>query len=686
MGRFKKRKALYQHLRDNKIDIAFLQETHCTEEKGYCWQNECGHRCYWSYGTTQSKGVGIILRNKKISVNKYFADQQGRFLIMDIDIENNNLLLSCVYGPNGDNPDFFKDFFQQLDSFENVNMIIGGDFNIVLNEQMDRTQAASTTRTPSCASTMLKQQMEEYQLADVWRTLNPETREFMWSRMLPTYTASRLDYFLISSALVSKVSECNISPGCQTDHRMVELIFQLSDFKRGPGIWKINNTILTDEQFQEQIKTNIEDVRIASLGPIAKWEYLKFTCSKIARQFSRNRADEKKQQLIGLRQLREVYETEYLAQPDLCENLTVIQNNLTEINAQIESIENERVNSAIFRSKAQWARQGEWNSKYFYSLEKRNYMNKSMFSVFIGNRLYTDQQQILDEQRKFYSELYKSNTDIDFKLKNDTEKRISKEQQINLDRPITCEELRHALNTQKNEKCPGNDGLSAEFYKTFWNDFEDIIWSMYTEVLDHGRLGATARKGLMQLIPKKNKDTRYVKNMRPLTLLNVDYKILATTIALRLRETLPSIIGDQQTGFMEGRSIHNNIRKTMDILAWVNNINDGESSVKAGEEYVIINLDFVKCFDMIEHQSVYGALRYFGYGEKFINYVKIFFTNFTVCTQIYGYTSSYFGKTRGINQGCPISPFLFLVFGEVMTHRLTLNPKVKGVPLGGPKQ
>ena len=153
-------------------------------------------------------------------------------------------------------------------------------------------------------------------------------------------------------------------------------------------------------------------------------------------------------------------------------------------------------------------------------------------------------------------------------------------------------------------------------------------------------------KGIIMLLPKKGKDTLLIKNLRPLTLLNTDYKILAKIFINRLKTVLPDIIGEQQTGFMSGHHIYDNIRKTMDIVSYVN-----RSKTKA----VIVSIDFEKCFDHIEHNSIIGALRYFGIGEYFVHAVKTLFHDFILCTQNAGYVSANISKGRGIHQGCPIA-------------------------------
>ena len=185
-------------------------------------------------------------------------------------------------------------------------------------------------------------------------------------------------------------------------------------------------------------------------------------------------------------------------------------------------------------------------------------------------------------------------------------------------------------------------------------------------------LGWSTRKGVISLLPKKNKDPRVLKNLRLLTLLNIDYKILAKALATRLKKVLPHIIGEQQTGFMEGRSIQENIRTTMDIVTYIN---------KTGKRACILTLDFEKCFDRIEHRSMYEAMRYFNFGENFIGWMWLFYTNFMVFTQNAGFVSQQFVKERGVNQGCNISPFVTNICTELMAHLIKNNPKITGICL-----
>ena len=237
--------------------------------------------------------------------------------------------------------------------------------------------------------------------------------------------------------------------------------------------------------------------------------------------------------------------------------------------------------------------------------------------------------------------------------------------------------MRTAVFAMKLGKAPGNDGLPVEFYRTFWQEICKKLYELYQSRVHQGGLNRTACQGIISLLPKGNKDTKMLKNWRSLTLLNLDYKILAKIMATRLKKILPKLIGPQQTGFMEKRLISDNIVRTMEVIAYAN-------STK--KRQLIITVDFEKCFDRVAYSAIYGSLKYFGIDGKFVQWIRLFFTDFQVCTQNMGWSSKMFNKGRSVNQGCNISPYLFLLCGEVMAHKILFNPNINGITMGDIKR
>ena len=155
------------------------------------------------------------------------------------------------------------------------------------------------------------------------------------------------------------------------------------------------------------------------------------------------------------------------------------------------------------------------------------------------------------------------------------------------DSEITADECKKAIDSMPNNKSPGTDGLTAEFYKYFWEDIKKLVMESFNCAFSKGVLSIEQRRGIISLIPKKDKDSRFLKNWRPITLLNTDYKVLTKVLSSRLQHALKEIIFPDQTGYIKGRYIGENIRTIDDIIAY--------TTLKNKEGYIVL-LDFEKSF------------------------------------------------------------------------------------------
>ena len=241
-----------------------------------------------------------------------------------------------------------------------------------------------------------------------------------------------------------------------------------------------------------------------------------------------------------------------------------------------------------------------------------------------------------------------------------------------VDTDITIDDLKSALKSMPNNKTPGCDGLPAEFYKVFWNKIKDLLYEAVMYAYRKGEMHISARRGIITLIPKKDKDVNYIKNWRPLTLLNTDYKIVAKTLSQRLKVKLLKIVNTDQTGFLKGRFIGENIRLILDTMEYA-----GAENIPA----LLISIDYEKCFDRLEWSAVIGALRYFNFGDKFIRWIELLYKNVESCTTNNGKSSEWFKPTRGLRQGCPLSPYLFVVTAEIFANLIRKNPNIQGIKI-----
>ena len=122
------------------------------------------------------------------------------------------------------------------------------------------------------------------------------------------------------------------------------------------------------------------------------------------------------------------------------------------------------------------------------------------------------------------------------------------------------------MKRMKNNKSPGSDGLTTEFFKFFWGDLGYFLLQSINFGLQKGELSITQKQGIVTCIPKGDKPRQFLKNWRPISLLNISYKLASSCLAERLKTVLPNIIHEDQNGFLKGRFIGDNISLLYDIM------------------------------------------------------------------------------------------------------------------------
>ena len=210
------------------------------------------------------------------------------------------------------------------------------------------------------------------------------------------------------------------------------------------------------------------------------------------------------------------------AQLDNLENELIINPGTSEeyfkIKEEWEALEKCKADGAIFGSKLRWIEEGERNTKYFINLEKQNYNIKYIKALIDSNgTLITDASSIINEQRKFYKNLYstKQGSSIDEELdlteflQVNTSKLNAMEKQI-CENDLKIDEVANALKQLPNDKSPGRDGFTTKFYKYFWPDIKDFLRESFVYSFKKGELTNDQKRGIINLIPKEGKDLRYL--------------------------------------------------------------------------------------------------------------------------------------------------------------------------------
>ena len=213
---------------------------------------------------------------------------------------------------------------------------------------------------------------DELDLVDIWRAKNPETKSYTWNQKSPAIFC-RLDYWLISNNLCDYVQSTGITAAVKTDHAAIDLsISDIADEVKGPGMWKLNVSLLDDEDYLKDLEQNLPKWNQEGEELLDKrsfWDWIKYNIRMHAIRFSKEKAKQRN-------------ENEKLLQNDYEKATRIYENDPSDINrARVEEIKgklemmyNKKTEGIIIRARARWHEHGEKSSKYFLNLEKRNHV------------------------------------------------------------------------------------------------------------------------------------------------------------------------------------------------------------------------------------------------------------------------------------------------------------------------
>ena len=348
---------------------------------------------------------------------------------------------------------------------------------------------------------------------------------------------------------------------------------------------------------------------------------------------------------------------------------------LEELRIQLQQIRNKRIEGMMVRSRVKWMQDGEKGSRYFCSLEKRNFVDKSMGFIEKGNgEIISEQKNILNEVKKFYENLYsfKAVKEVDLKATMTNAPVLSDEDSELIEGQVTFAEAAAALKNMKNNKSPGPDGFTVEFYKFFFTDIGVFLVRSVNNGFQEELLSVTQRQGLITCIPKEDKPKQYINNWRPISLLNTAYKIASACITNRLKTVLPNIIHESQTGFLKGRYIGENLRLLYDTLLYTD---------KEQIPGLLLLVDFSKAFDSVSWSFIQKSLDFFNFGPDIKRWIKTLYNKANSCVQVNGQYSDWFNIERGVRQGDPSSPYLYLICAEILSLMIRTNDEIKGIKM-----
>ena len=670
-----KRSAFVQwlHSLPVQVDVVCLQETHCLSDvECNSWFSFCGFSFVVSPGTNRSGGC-IVLYRPRLSLLNSSCDVPGRSVLCTFSFHGSTFRVLCLYAPNR-NPArdlFFDGIMDSVDP--TVPTVLCGDFNTVFDRSLDRFGSATDDTSRESTSALIRL-FDSCCVTDIWRYLHPTAATFTWTKWNGSF-ASRIDLIGCPYLWVSSVSSCDVLPCPFSDHCAVLFCVSIpSVTPPGPGLWKLNVSILNNDDYIRLIsefwfswKRRQNDFSYLSEW----WELGKLRIKELTINYCCSRSKEQRSQRALLVRLAEHLKSQVDLGRLSC--LGPYRSTLSEL-AKFDLV---AAQGAQVRSRIKWTEEGESSSAYFFRLEKKRATDRRISALRESDgTIISDMKGICRSISSFYSGLFScepiDSSACDSLLQNICST-LPPEQAASCEGSLSLEECHVALLGMARRKAPGSDGLPMEFYAKFWDILGEDLVCVLNSCYKDGFLSLSQRSGIISLSFKKG-DRLDIRNWRPITLLNVDYKLASRVVAGRLLDVIHLVVNKDQTCGVPGRFIGENVALLRDVADYAS---------RSNVPVAILSLDQEKAFDRVDWSFMRKTLVAMGFGDSFVGWVDLFYRGVRSSVNVNGYLSPYFCLSRGVRQGCPLSPLLYVLVAEVLAVNIRANPRVRSLSLPG---
>jgi len=233
---------------------------------------------------------------------------------------------------------------------------------------------------------------------------------------------------------------------------------------------------------------------------------------------------------------------------------------------------------------------------------------------------------------------------------------ILTDRSILLERRITAEEIRSTMFSMPSNKAPGPDGFTTEFFKSSWSVVGVDVVAAIQSFFDSGILLQEVNATILSLVPKKP-NVSSMGDFWPISCCNVIYKCITKILSNRLLPCLDSLVGWNQSAFIPGRSISENVLLAQELVRNYHR--------KGGQPSCAMKIDLMKAYDSVNWDFILHCLACFGFPKKFISWIRVCITSPRFSISINGSLVGFFKGAKGLRQGDPLSPYLFVIAMEV---------------------
>lgn len=333
------------------------------------------------------------------------------------------------------------------------------------------------------------------------------------------------------------------------------------------------------------------------------------------------------------------------------------------------------------KSRNRWLNTGDRNIRYFHSSAKARRVRNRILSIQdetgeinrgdkniarIATNYFEDLFTSIPVAENAYEEVFQG-----------FQPTITAAINSDLTRPISEKEIEESVFAVAPSKAPGPDGFTGEFYQQFWPEIKGTIIKEVTRFFEENDLDARHNHTNLCLIPEVEAPSTMAE-FRPIALCNVSYKIISKILVNRLKQHLGGVITDNQAAFVPGRMITDNIIIAHEVYYAL------KARKRQANSYMALKTDITKAYDRLEWRFLEETMKRMGFDHKWISWIMTCVTSVSFSVLINGAPHGHFTPGRGIRQGDPLSPYLFILCAEVLSHMMKKaesSKQIQGIKL-----
>ena len=314
---------------------------------------------------------------------------------------------------------------------------------------------------------------------------------------------------------------------------------------------------------------------------------------------------------------------------------------------------------------ALWVQCGDRNTKFFHETASNRRRRNRIEGLCDKEGVWREDKEVVNGIiLDYFKEIYSTSFPMEFggslRVLN---RRVSDDMNDLLLKEFRAKEVRRALKQMHPTKSPGPDGMSPIFFQKYWDVVGPQVVHYVLNTLNSGIMPEGLNDTYICLIPKVNCPQK-ITEFRPISLCNVVYKLVSKVLANRLKLILPEVISEEQSAFVPGRQITDNVLVVFETMHCINQKRNGKQGLMA------IKLDMSKAYDRVEWAYLEAIMHRLGFHDRWISLMMMCVNSVSYSVLVNGEPKGRFSPTRGLRQGDPISPYLFLLCAEGLSAML----------------